>query len=254
MQLCISRVQERGVRIVLDNACMLSFDFIYSNMHNYVRLFHKLGLICHIPLIKTPYPVLGSLRLVLLFLWGFAALSSSVSLRYCLCCYRYFSDLILLTDHPSLISSFYAVLSSESTAVKTIWNVLGTDMESLYYSPFLLYYLFSQLPSLCSLYPSISAGTTQGLLLCAVVSMHSSCNLFTAGSPPPLSLLRSLKPAICHQWTSHTHWSSPTHQPVSISIVQSLSATTNCQSRHTRTNIHRVFISSILPTENACLL
>lgn len=44
--------------------------------------------------------------------------------------------------------------------------------------------------------------------------MHSSCNSLTAGSPPPLSLLRSMKPAICHQWTSHIHWSSATHQPV----------------------------------------
>lgn len=54
--------------------------------------------------------------------------------------------------------------------------------------------------------------------------MHSSCNSLTAGSPPPLSLLRSMKPAICHQWTSHIHWSSPAHQPVFLILLSSFLA------------------------------
>lgn len=65
--------------------------------------------------------------------------------------------------------------------------------------------------------------------------MHSSCNSLTAGSPPPLSLLRSMKPAICHQWTSHIHWSSATHQPVFLIPLSSFLVPQLTGSAHTHT-------------------
>lgn len=120
------------------------------------------------------------------------------------CCYQSSAtDTFLVSSATNLfLDALYTVLFAKHSMQKKVQRM--GNVSAL--SPFII--LCASFTTPLHNYPAAALNIMH--------PRHSSCYLLTAGSPPPLLLLQCLKPAICHQWTSHIHWSSPAHKPVCV--------------------------------------